>query len=177
MADEPIMLANASDYFEKVLKPNFEMYWASENFQTLVNVSNSLFHFHEWMLWSHKAALERKAGQTFNDAGALWSWIEASNPAFGYVRDLANNSKRVRIDHRPSTGAHYMANTAGHEPTWDSETTTWDDTRWDAATYKTKDGDKYVAVEGPISALYAYWEGLLGECRASPHYASPSASP
>ncbi|NUJ81167.1 hypothetical protein HUN39_14205 [Methylocystis sp. FS] len=109
-------LSDAGSYFEYVLKPNKEAFFgAPSNFASTVNLASSLFHFHEWMYKSFKSRLEAEFNTIFPTAGTFWGVVEGTDPRFGYIRDVANASKHVKIgEHgrpRPSTGAHHMANT------------------------------------------------------------------
>ena len=107
-------LAGAADYFAQVLRPNKEMFFnRPSTLQNALNLAASLYHFHEWLYIDFQAKLEKEFGRRFENKQVFWQAVEAKNPHFGYIRDVANFSKHVKIDksHKPSTGMTHIANT------------------------------------------------------------------
>jgi len=102
----------AADYFRYVLKPNKEAFFGtSSTFASALNLATSLYHFHEWLFEEFKLQLDAEFGTTFGGKGAFWQAVEAENTLFGYIRDVTNASKHVKIDRRASTGMTHIANT------------------------------------------------------------------
>lgn len=80
-----------------------------------MNLATSLYHFHEWLYFDFRAKLENEFGASFGTAGTFWHAVEGKDTRFGYIRDVANASKHVRIGQPnkplPSTGMTHIANT------------------------------------------------------------------
>jgi hypothetical protein len=109
-------LTCAEDYFLKVLKPNMESFFgAPSTFASAFNLATTLYHFHEWLFDEYKSKLEGELNSTFSGKGAFWQSVQQTNPKFGYIRDVTNASKHVKIGGTghppPSTGMTHMANT------------------------------------------------------------------
>lgn len=106
------VMSNAKDYFGEIVEPTVGDFLANaSSFRTTFETATALFHAHEW-LWQHdRAALEAHYVQAFAKPKDLWNFIETQVPSAGYIRDVANASKHVRIDWRPSTGMSHIANT------------------------------------------------------------------
>ncbi len=106
------VMSSAGDYFAEIVEPTVhEFQTTPSTFKTAFATATALFHAHEW-LWEHnRADLEAFYGQTFDSPGKFWSLVETQVPHAGYMRDVANASKHVRIDRRPSTGMSHIANT------------------------------------------------------------------
>lgn len=107
-------LSGSEDYFLQVMIPNKQAFFGNQSaFAAAINFATSLFHFHEWLFDEFKTELESFFGATFNSKGAFWKAVEASNPNFGYMRDVTNASKHVRIGgkYSTSTGMSHIANT------------------------------------------------------------------
>lgn len=75
-------------------------------------MASSLYHFHEWVIAIDKNAAENALGLAFNKPHDLWSHVESTVPGAGSIRDLANASKHVSIDKKPSTSMTHIANTS-----------------------------------------------------------------
>jgi hypothetical protein len=109
-------LTGARDYFAEVLTPNNVTFFnGASTFQNAINLATSLYHFHEWLYSDFHAELEKELGASFGSKGALWQAVEGKDARFGYIRDVANASKHVRIGGpgkpSPSTGMTHIANT------------------------------------------------------------------
>lgn len=109
-------LSCAEDYFMKVLKPNKEAFFgASSTFASAFNLATTLYHFHEWLFEEFKGPLESHFNTTFSSKGTFWQAVEQTNSNFGYIRDVTNASKHVKIGGSrfapPSTGMTHIANT------------------------------------------------------------------
>lgn len=110
------VLSGCEDYFLNVLSPNKKSFFGSSSeFATAINFATSLFHFHEWLFDEYKSDLEREFGTTFAKKGDFWGAVQATNHNFGYIRDVTNASKHVKISGtgniKPSTGMSHIANT------------------------------------------------------------------
>jgi len=111
-------LAGARDYFEAVLKPAKERFFAEDaNFQNLYAMINSLYHFHEW-LWFYHSKLLKTQNPGVTTKGKYWeSVVEKSVTDAGLIRDLNNVSKHVKLEIKlrsqggPSRNALHAANT------------------------------------------------------------------
>jgi hypothetical protein len=111
------VLDSAKDYYSTVLKPNNDEFFAtSSNFRTALNLATSLFHFHEWMFEYHRADLEKLYGRPLPNKGEFWGVVESADKRFGFIRDLANAAKHVRLKFTgraaPSTSMTHIANTS-----------------------------------------------------------------
>jgi len=106
-------MTTAEDYFVKVVKPNMDVFFQQpSNFATTVNLATSLFHLHEWLFDGFQQELESLFNSPFNSSGQFWKAVEGTNAKFGYIRDVTNASKHVKIGKFPtSTGMNHMANT------------------------------------------------------------------
>lgn len=106
-------LAIADDFFLNVLVPNYNSFFLyPSTFASVVNLGNSLYHFHEWIYDTYRAKLDIKYAQVFSSSGNFWAFIETQSSSFGYIRDMTNASKHVTIGKRPaSTGMTHFANT------------------------------------------------------------------
>jgi hypothetical protein len=106
-------LVSSKEYFQHVLKPNYDDFMRAEStFQRAINMASSLYHFHEWVFATDKIAAERELSATFASPHDLWNLVEAAVPEAGSIRDLANASKHVSIDRKPSTSMTHIANTS-----------------------------------------------------------------
>lgn len=82
------------------------------NFATAINLATSLFHLHEWLFDGFQSQLEQHFNAQFSGAGQFWKAVENTSPKFGYIRDVTNASKHVKIGRFPTlTGMSDMANT------------------------------------------------------------------
>jgi hypothetical protein len=158
-------LADAADYFVRVLKPNKEAFFgAPSTFATAINLATALYHFHEWLFDEFKAKLEAEFSTTFSGKGTFWQAVEASDARFGYVRDVTNASKHVRIGGAghpaPSTGMTHIANTQivftgygqggfGQGRFGGGPNVVFDD------------GGSQISFDDCAQALFIYWESLL----------------
>ncbi|TAY52951.1 hypothetical protein [Rhizobium leguminosarum] len=115
-------LASSEDYFRQIVKPNIDAFFnAPSTFASAINLATSLYHFHEWLFDEFAAAINTHLGATFSSKGKFWSHVEATNAKFGYIRDVTNASKHVRIGggkFRPSTGMTHIANTSIISVSW-----------------------------------------------------------
>jgi hypothetical protein len=91
-------LKGASDYFAQMLKPNKNAFFNNaSNFANALNLATSLFHFHEWLYLDFAPKLESEFNTKFPNKGAFWQAVQATDTRFGYIRDVANASKHVKI--------------------------------------------------------------------------------
>jgi hypothetical protein len=106
------VLDSASKYYSEVLKLEYDQFFAAPaTLRSAFNLATGLFHFHEWLFEHHRKELEAHFGQIISCPAALWTEVEKMDNRFGFVRDLANSSKHVRLTRRPSTSMTHVANT------------------------------------------------------------------
>jgi hypothetical protein len=158
-------LSSAADYFAHVVRPNEAAFFGGPStFAAALNLATSLFHFHEWLFNDFKAKLEAEFGTKFSDRGAFWQAVQANDPRFGYIRDVTNASKHVKIGEpgkpRPSTGMTHIANTEiitlgygmggyGQGPYGGGPTVVF------------HDGGSQISFDDCATALFRYWDALL----------------
>ncbi|RAR99343.1 hypothetical protein [Ensifer adhaerens] len=106
-------LTTPDDYFRDVVIPNKEAFFGGPaTFATAINLATSLFHLHEWLHDGCRPKLEKHFGQTFRTPGDFWNAVQKTNTEFGYIRDVTNASKHVKIGKFPtSTTMSHIANT------------------------------------------------------------------
>jgi hypothetical protein len=161
------ILTGSADYFAHVLKPNKEAFFGSPSmFATALNLATSLYHFHEWLFDGFKQQLEAEFGETFGTKGAFWQAVEATDTRFGYVRDVTNASKHVKIGGpgvaRPSTGMSHIANT--HIITIGYGVGGYGSARYGGApSVVFDDSGSQISFDDCAQALFAYWESLLAK--------------
>jgi len=106
-------LEGARNYFNEVLKPNFDEFMGTpSSFRTAFNLVSALLHMHEWVFAYDKAAAETYFRAQFARPWPLWEHIEKVQPKAKFIRDVANASKHVVIDRNPSTSMSHQANTS-----------------------------------------------------------------
>ncbi|BAV46560.1 Tol biopolymer transport system, periplasmic component-related protein [Mesorhizobium loti] len=164
-------LVSARDYFEEVVTPAFNLYFASAaNFQTIYAMTTSLYHFHEWMWHYHKAQLQTTYGVT--SAGGLWhNVVEQNVNEAGFIRDLNNASKHVELLPRgrnpPSTPMHHSANTV-------IMTSGWGQGSYGAGPYggtstvRMQAGRKNIPLDAIAKRVYKYWKKMLDQVDPPP---------
>jgi hypothetical protein len=165
MRVEQTQLITAEDYFLEVIRPNHRMFFSRKSsFATAVNFAASLYHFHEWLYASHRAGLEASFADTLPSKGDFWRAVEATDKDFGYIREMTDGSKQVRIGGKgiptPPADMLHIANTrivslsfrragSGTGPVGGGKTIVTDDSgisiNFDHCTTK----------------LYSYWKNLL----------------
>jgi hypothetical protein len=164
------ILNGSADYFAHVLKPNKEAFFGSPStFAAAFNLATSLYHFHEWLFDEFKQQLETEFGETFRTKGAFWQVVEAADTRFGYVRDVTNASKHVKIGGRgvapPSTGMSHIANTH-------IITTGYGEGGYGSGRYGGgpsvvfDDSGSQISFDDCAAALFDYWESLLARVPA-----------
>jgi hypothetical protein len=151
-ASATLTLDTATKYYSQILEPTHDEFFANPaTLRSAFVLASALFHFHEWLFEHHKGALERHFGVTLGSAGTLWGEVENMDSRFGFIRDLANASKHVRLTKRPSTSMRHIANT----------TITVTSTVIDRAAIITlRDGAKDIDFDDCAQALFNYWTTL-----------------
>ena len=159
---ETQVLDNARKFYDWVLKEQYEEFFAGPtNFRQLMNLASSLFHFHEWLFVEFPVELQQEYDSVLaiKSPGGFWKLVEATNPKFGFVRDIANASKHVQLIRNPSTSMTHMANTSIQVAKYDSAQ--WDNAVWDARYATIKDGTKDVLFDTCVRELFSYWTKLI----------------
>jgi hypothetical protein len=150
------------------MKPGYDEFFESpSSFRTAFNLASSLFHFHEWLYEYSRAKLEAHFGKALDSPGAFWATVEATNPRFGFIRDLANASKHVRLTKRPSTHVSHVANTYIRIGTF--QRGAFDPRVFDTEGVVMKDGASEVSFDACATELFNYWTRLskdIGLCAA-----------
>jgi hypothetical protein len=159
MSNEQV-IDSAEKYYAEILEPQYREFF--KNPATLLsafNLAGALFHFHEWIYEYHKISLETHFGKSLPTNGALWKHAEKVDTRFGYVRDLANASKHVRLTQKPSTAVNHIANTTFHVGTFDSGS--FDSGSFDTGGVKMKDQSQNISFDDCASALFTFWTDTL----------------
>lgn len=100
-------MQSSKDYFHEVLEPNrsdFERDTRSLRFMT--NYVISLFHLADWLWHSEsdrKLVISEWGNPNIKDEKALWKCVEKKVANAGYIRDVANAVKHMKLEHKPST--------------------------------------------------------------------------
>lgn len=159
---EQLVLDNSRKFYDWVLIKQYDDFFKNDTtYQHLINLASSLFHFHEWLFNDFQSVLHTELGanQRLSNPGQFWGAVEATNQKFGFIRDIANASKHVRLTRNPSTTMSHMANTSIHVATWDSAQ--WDNAKWDAPSATSKDGANDVLFDTCADELFQYWTNLV----------------
>jgi hypothetical protein len=171
MADV-LVLDSARKYYDWVLKKQYDDFFNNPaDFRLLINLCMSLFHFHEWLFEEYPSELQTEFSQSqpIRNAGAFWGLVEVRDRRFGFVRDIANASKHVRLTIRPSTTMTHIANTEIQVAKWDHAT--WDNARWDAPSVTSRDGGANVLFDPYAKELFEFWTDLID--KFSPRTSEP----
>jgi hypothetical protein len=148
----------ADKYFDEVLKPQYDAFLSDpSSFPSAFNLASALFHFHEWMLASHKAAVEKHYGKSFKTEGAFWAEVESSNAQFGYVRDLANASKHVELTKRRSTPMKKVAQASMTDGAFGPG---FQRDAFQTSQIKIEVGSQVIDFDTCAKALFSYWANL-----------------
>lgn len=159
---EQLVLDNSRKFYDWVLRKQYDDFFNNDTtYQHLINLDYSLFHFHEWLFNEFESILhiELETNQTFSSPGQFWGAVESTNQKFGFIRDIANASKHVRLTRSPSTTMSHMANTNIQVATWNSAQ--WDNTKWDTPSATSKDGSDDVLFDTCADELFQYWTTLI----------------
>jgi hypothetical protein len=163
MSDTQV-LDTARKYYDEVLKAQYDEFFTQPaTFRNLINLASSLFHFHEWLFVEFSPELQIKFGQPqpIANASAFWKLVEATNSKFGFVRDIANASKHVKLTRNPSTTITHMANTVIQVAKWDTGLK-WDSgAKWDTPSVISKHGSNDVLFDTCAEELFRYWTNLI----------------
>lgn len=158
-------LTSSEDFFIFVMHPNMKAFFdSSSTFSSAFNLATSLFHFHEWLFDEFKAPLEAHFGTVFSSKGKFWQAVEGTNAKFGYIRDVANASKHVKIGgagHPPtSTGMTHVANT--HIVSVGYGQGGYGIGRFGGGpNVMLHDGGSQISFDNCADDLFNYWKGLL----------------
>lgn len=158
---EPQVLDTARKYYDWVLTEQYNEFFSNDaNFRNLINLASSLFHFHEWLYaeFPNDLHIMLNSPQPFNSKGAFWGAVESTNQNFGFIRDIANSSKHVRLT-KNSTSITHMANTIIQGATWGNAQ--WGNSKWDAQYATSKDGPRDVLFDKCAEELFVYWTNLI----------------
>jgi len=159
---EQLVLDNARKFYDWVLEKQYNDFFEnSADFQHLINLAPSLFHYHEWLFADFEAHLHTglRVAQPFSSAGQFWGAVQATNQKFGFIRDIANASKHVRLTRNPSTTMSHTANTSIQFATWDSAQ--WDNAKWDTPYATSKHGTDDILFDTCAEEMFQYWTALI----------------
>jgi hypothetical protein len=160
------MLDSACKYYSEILKAEYDEYFAAPaTLRSAFNLAKNLFHFHDWLFEDHRKELEAHFGMQLAHPATFWAGVEKIDNRFGFIRDLANASKHVRLTHRPSTSMTHIANTFIEVGAFDSAA--FDRSVFDTTRVKMKDGTVDVDFDDCARALFRYWTDLLQRIRVS----------
>lgn len=161
-------LTSARDYFEEVLKPAYNDFFASpSSFKNAYAMTNSLYHFHEWIWFYQEAALTQKFAIT--KKSDLWHQVvEQQVPDAGLIRDLNNVSKHVelKIGSNPSTQMHHSANT--HIVSTGYGVGGYGVGRYGGNNVQLDEGGRNVSLDVVATALFGFWHVLIDEVEPLP---------
>ena len=153
-------LSDPKIFFDEVAKPSFDEFMVkTSSFRTAFNAATALFHLHEWLWEFKRAEVETKCGQTFAKKGDFWQFIEAQLPRMGFVRDLANASKHVRLTIKPSTSMTHIANTTIQTVGFGEGA--YGVGRYSAPSVIMKDGSTDVCLDDCVKDLFGFWSTLI----------------
>jgi hypothetical protein len=156
------VLDTAKKYFTEVLRPEYEDFFGSAaTLRGAFNLANAIFHFHEWLYEDYRTELGNLFRRPLKSAGELWVEVQATDPRFGFIRDLANSAKHVRLTRNPSTSITHVANTSIQVGAFDSSA--FDRKTFDVSSVKMKDGATDIAFDDCAKSLFEYWDVLLGK--------------
>jgi hypothetical protein len=140
-------LDTASKYYSEILKPTHDEFFASlATLRSAFTLATYLFHFRDWLHKTNSPQLQSHFGKKLGSVAAFWEEVEKLDSRFGYIRDVANASKHVTLEQRPSTSMTHVANTF-------IETS-------DTARVKMQDAGSNVDFDDCAKALFEYWTNL-----------------
>jgi hypothetical protein len=153
------VLDSASKYYSEILKPEHDEFFAAPaTLRSAFNFARSLFHFHDWLFDGHRAQLEAHFGTPLQSPGTFWAKVEKIDARFGFIRDLANASKHVRLTKKPSTSMTHVANTSLVVGVFSS--TVFDPSVFDTTRVQMGDGQTEIQFDDCARALFRYWTDL-----------------
>jgi hypothetical protein len=158
-------LDSASKYYLEILKPEHDEFFARPaTLRSGFNLAKNLFHCTDWALAYHRNELEAHFGVMLSDPADLWAEIEKRDGRFGFIRDVANASKHVRLTRRPSTSMSHIANTFIETGSFQSGA--FQRSAFDTARVKIKNGSQDVDFfDDCARALFQYWTDLFKQIR------------
>jgi hypothetical protein len=157
-----VSLIDPKAFFDEVAKPSFDDFMNTESsFRTAFNAVTALFHLHEWIWEFDRAKIEAKYSQTFASQGVFWKFIESKAPLAGFVRDLANASKHVRLTIKPSTSITHIANTTIQTVGFGEGL--YGVGRYSAPNVIIRDGSKDVNLDDCVKELFQFWSDLVAD--------------
>src|SRR5437773_7469941 len=109
-ANQNHTLDSASKYYLEILKSEHDEYFATPaTLRSAFNLAKNIFHCADWAFEHHRTELEAHFGVKLSRPADLWAEIEKLDGRFGFIRDVANASKHVRLTRRPSTSMSHIA--------------------------------------------------------------------
>jgi hypothetical protein len=151
-----LTLSSASKYYSEILKPTYDDFFGNPaTLRSAFILASVLFHFRDWLFEFHKTALEGHFGKMLDANWALWAEVEKVDTRFGFIRDLANASKHVRLTRHPSTSMTHIANTS-----ITVVSSVVDNSSAHTATVTMKDGSNDIDFDDCARALFGYWTTL-----------------
>jgi hypothetical protein len=159
-----LVLDSARKYYDWVLQKQYDDFFREPaDFQRLINLASSLFHFHEWLYAEYSPILHIAINSpiAFTSARKFWNEVEKTNSKFGFVRDIANASKHVKLTRDPSRSMSHMANTVIQVAQWDSAQ--FDQALWDVPYAASKDGSNDVLFDTCAKELFAFWTSMINQ--------------
>ena len=155
-------LTDAKEYFEQIVAGNVDDFLKEPStFRLAFNAAASLFHQHEWLFECKKSELENKFGVAFAHKHDFWQHVQTLVPEAGYIRDLANASKHVKLTIRPSTNMSHIANTVIQTSSFG--TSAYGVSRYAADSVMMKDKGNDISLDDCVQKLRTFWDGLIGE--------------
>jgi hypothetical protein len=113
----------------------------------------------DWVYNMKRNELEKALGQKFADQAAFWRYIENNVPGAAFIRDVANASKHVKLDHS-STSMTHVANVA-IMTTGYGQGGYGEGPYGGAAELKIKDGSSDVSFDKCAQSTYKFWQSLI----------------
>lgn len=113
-------LETPRDYFDNITTVAYQQFLQSEvTFLVVYSMAAGLFHIAEWVHFHDQVRVKAKYGAQITSQAKLWhDVIELAIPEAGFIRDLNNAAKHVRLRFDPqksgtgpSTNTHFAANT------------------------------------------------------------------
>jgi len=155
-------ITKSSEYFREVVEPNYKEFISNDSsFRTAFNLANALFNMRDWVFRLEKADAEKILGANFSNETQFWAFIEQQVPKAGYIRDVANASKHVKLTKHPSTSLTHVANTYISSGAFGAGG--FGVGRFSAPTVMLEDQNNDVSFDSCATDLFNFWKKLVAQ--------------
>ena len=158
------IISDALIFLEQVMEPNVDEFVRNpKSFRLAFNAATSLYHFPEWLFETRKEATQKALSQklcktknfTINEHNHIWRVAECLVEDAGFIRDLANSSKHVRLNRSGATSVTHIANTTIQTSITGGNSRPTDSTNDEEICMQ--DGERYVSVISCVNAVFKFW--------------------